>query len=908
MERWMKSARANAAGLILLAIAAGSCVDSTAPTALTAPTNVTVTMVAPRSAKITWTPAAAPEVYYVETYFIYRDGVKIGESVTTSFTDNGLTEGATYKYRVAAFGIGLASEQSAESSTSVITVPDVTAPAVTSTNPANGGTGVALASTVSATFSEAIDPSTLNATTFILRTSGGAALPGIVSYNATTRVALLTPSAALPNASSLTATITTGVKDLAGNRLATDFLFSFSTRDEVPPTVVSISPANGATGVLANAPLTVTFNEPMDAASINATSIVLKLTSSGASVPGNVTYNTGTFTATFTPAAALAFGTSYTLTATTATKDAGGNALGANAFSTFTTTGAPDTTPPTVVAVSPANGASNVSVNTPVTVTFSEAMDASTLTGSISLTVASNSSPVSASVSYNTATNTATLTPSAALAFATAYTITVSTTAKDPSGNSLASTVTAGFSTTSAPDITPPSVVSVSPPNLTSGVSAATIVAIVFSEAMNPSSINTSTIVLSVTGTSSTVTGTVSYNSATNTATFTPASALAFSTSYTITVSGVTDLSGNGLSSPFSSIFATGAAPDVTPPTVSSTNPTNFASGVARTVAPTVTFSEAMNASTINGSTITLSTSGAPVAGAVTYDATSRTATFTPSSPLSFSTSYALTVTTGVQDVAGNPMAAQFSSSFTVMANPDTTRPTVISSTRIGAAGPPLENRSMASITFSEPMNAATINTSTVTMKSDLNNSPVSGTVTYDSNTNTAFFLASSPLTYSDQPGGTSYTLSVSTGAADLAGNTLASPFTQSSTRLGYFQGTNDPTVAQPAQVHIHVTFAQSGSTLGLAVECTRLSGGADCDVLPRNDEAFVIFGPLDDGAAATITGLTGTFTNPGITFTFTLANGKSFTFTGSMTNANSMSGTLTGATLSQPISIVLSR
>jgi hypothetical protein len=245
---------------------------------------------------------------------------------------------------------------------------------------------------------------------------------------------------------------------------------------------------------------------------------------------------------------------------------------------------------------------------------------------------------------------------------------------------------------------------------------------------------------------------------------------------------------------------------------------------------------------------------------------------------------------------------------FTVQPNPDVTRPTVISFARLGAAGPPLENRSITSATFSEPMNSATLNTASVTLRSDMTGSLVAGTVSYDTNTNTVFFTANSPLTYSDQPGGTSYTLGISTAAADLAGNTLAAPYSQSMTRLGYFQGTNDSTAAQPAVVHIHVSFSQNGSTLGRAVECTPLSGGADCDVLARNDAAQNIFGPNDDGAAATITALSGTFTNPGITFTFTLANGKSFTFTGSMTSPNSMTGNITGPGISPPIAIVLSR
>jgi hypothetical protein len=323
-----------------------------------------------------------------------------------------------------------------------------------------------------------------------------------------------------------------------------------------------------------------------------------------------------------------------------------------------------------------------------------------------------------------------------------------------------------------------------------------------------------------------------------------------------------------------------------------------------------VTFSEAMNASTIDASTIllTVTSSGAPVAGTVSYNAGSNTATFTPSAPLSFSTQYTLSATTGVRDLAGNPMASQFNAMFTVQPNPDVTRPTVISSNRLGAAGPPLENRSIASVTFSEPMNPSTINTGTITLVDDRNGASVAGTVSYDSGTNTAFFAASSPAGYVASGTGSTYSLKVSPAVADLAGNTLGSQYVMSASRISYYQGTSEETDNTKAQIHVHITFSQSGQTLGHAAECQPLPG-ADCSLLPRNQPAVDAIGPLDDqGIAATITGISGTVNGSSITYTFTIANGRSFTFTGTLINNNTMSGTLTGATLAGPVSITLAR
>ena len=166
------------------------------------------------------------------------------------------------------------------------------------------------------------------------------------------------------------------------------------------------------------------------------------------------------------------------------------------------------------------------------------------------------------------------------------------------------------------------------------------------------------------------------------------------------------------------------------------------------------------------------------------------------------------------------------------------------------------------------------------------------------------FFTVSSPG---------NYTVTVTTAAADLAGNTLASDFVLVVSRLPYYQGTSSENDGTKAQIHMHVTFSQSGNTLGRSVECQPLPG-ADCALLPRNQAAVDAVGPLDDtaggtiGIAASITALSGTLNGSNITFNFTLANGRTFTFTGTMPDVHTMTGTLSGATLTAPVPITLSR
>ena len=124
----------------------------------------------------------------------------------------------------------------------------------------------------------------------------------------------------------------------------------------------------------------------------------------------------------------------------------GSNGITATAdTSTATATIVLDTTAPTVVSKSPAAGAPGVAVGTTVSVTFSEAMDASTITTS-SFTLDS----VSGSVSYSSGTYTATFTPSDNLTLGTTYTANLSTAITDATGNPLASAYSWSFTTATA--------------------------------------------------------------------------------------------------------------------------------------------------------------------------------------------------------------------------------------------------------------------------------------------------------------------------------------------------------------------------------------------------------------------------------------------------------------------------
>jgi len=108
-------------------------------------------------------------------------------------------------------------------------------PIVTAVTPPAGSTLVCPNTpVVTATFSKAMNPATINTSTFTL-TAGGASVAGAVSYVAATNVATFTPSATLPASTAFTATITTGAADTFGNTLAGNFTWTFTTSAPCPP-------------------------------------------------------------------------------------------------------------------------------------------------------------------------------------------------------------------------------------------------------------------------------------------------------------------------------------------------------------------------------------------------------------------------------------------------------------------------------------------------------------------------------------------------------------------------------------------------------------------------------------------------------------------------------------------------
>lgn len=294
-------------------------------------------------------------------------------------------------------------------------------------------------------------------------------------------------------------------------------------KDETPvvrPEVISTVPLTDAASISISSALTAVFSEEMNPATITSATFVLMKGS--VVVPGTVTYS-GT-TATFTPTAVLAANSLYNATITTAAQNKSGLGLDLPYLWSFTTGAVPDVTSPVVSTTDPATSSTSVAGMKVISTVFSEAMNASTITGS-TFTLAQGSTAVAGAVAYSGMT--ATFTPSARLLPNTLYTATITTGAKDLAGNSLAGNKVWTFTTDVSPTIS-----STSPIGQDVGVSLSKVVTAVFSTPMKQSTINSSTFTVKQGNTA--VAGVVSYTG--TTASFDPTYNLLPGLVYTATI------------------------------------------------------------------------------------------------------------------------------------------------------------------------------------------------------------------------------------------------------------------------------------------------------------------------------------------------------------------------------------
>ncbi len=667
---------------------------------------------------------------------------------------------------------------------------DTTPPTVSSTNPSAGATGVSPGTTVAATFSEAIDPSTVNANTFQLRDSANALVAATVGYDGVSRVATLTPGAVLAYGATYTATVkggANGVKDPAGNALAADFTWSFTTASApaCPCSAWSSTAVPGNPSV-SNDPnaveLGVKFRTSVNgyitgirfykgsnntgthignlwsASGQNlATATFTNETASGwqqvnFASPVPIQANTTYIASYFAPAGGYAADSSYFASSGVDSDpihllkegvDGGNGVYSYGASSGFPSssfqstnywvdvvfaTGAADTTPPTVTGTSPVSGATGVATTSTVTASFSEAIQTATVTTtSFALRDASNNA-VAATVSASG--NTATLTPSTPLSAGATYTAILKSGAsgvKDLAGNALAADVTWSFTTAVAGAPNCGSATSIWPSNPTPSV---------------PADSDTGSVELGVkfrTSVNGYICGLRFYKGSGNTGTH---------------VGTLWTASGQQL-----------ARATFTNETASGWQQVSFATPVA-----------------VTANTLYVASYHAP-AGHYAADGNYFASGVTSGSLYAFGSAESSGNGVYLYGSGGFPVNSFNATNywvdvlFTSNTGPDTTPPTVTQTSPAAGATGVNPTAAVVKATFSEPVDPATINGSTFELR-DSGNNLVAGTVAYNSSALTATLTPSAPLA-----GSALYSVRLKGGALDprikdLAGNALAADFT----------------------------------------------------------------------------------------------------------------------------------
>ena len=508
-------------------------------------------------------------------------------------------------------------------------------PVVTSTVPTNGAFGVPLNQIISVNFNEEMNPKTIDLSSIII-TAGNVVIPGTVTYSGLT--ATFKPSSRLTTNTLYTGRVTTAVKDVAGNALQTDYIWTFTTG--LNPLVVSTDPANGAVDVSPNKVITATFNMSMNPATLNAATFIVK---QGTTViPGTITY-AGTMVS-FTPTTPLDENKIYTGTITKGAENTIGTELASDYVWTFTTG-----IKPIVISTIPANNATGVPLNQAISATFNMPMNALTLIGT-TFTVNQGTNPVLGIISYTGST--VTFTPSVPLAGNTLYTATITTDAKNLAGTPLASNYVWSFTTSAVPFV-----VSTDPANNAIGVALNKVIRATFNMPMNSLTLNATTFTVKQGAT--TVLGVISYSG--STVSFTPATPLLADKIYTATITtGAQNSVGVPLANNYTWNFTTGTIPIVV-----STDPANNATNVPLNKIIRATFNIPMNPATLNATTFTVKQGASTVVGTISY--LGSTVSFTPNSSLEGNKIYTATITTGAQSVAGIPMASNYVWDFTTV-------------------------------------------------------------------------------------------------------------------------------------------------------------------------------------------------------------------------------------------------
>ncbi|WP_016957425.1 Ig-like domain-containing protein [Catenovulum agarivorans] len=372
--------------------------------------------------------------------------------------------------------------------------PDVTPPEVSSVDPADAATDICENSNISVIFNEAILRRSLTDLSIQLIAEDTTVLTGIQSLTTANTELIFNPTNLLADNSSYTIEVS-GVRDEAGNPLAETFTSTFTTGncvDEERPTLIDISPVNGSSNIPVNAVITAILSEPIDPVTVTEDTMYVVDQSSGQRIGGILDIAENNSAISFIPNVPLLVGRRHYVYLTSGIQDTFNNPfVGTSRW--FDTSFDIDGSGPQVVATSMLDEATDIPVNVQPAVRFNEAVNALYLT-QIQL-LNSVGAEVAVSRSLSNDRRRVVLSPVQNLNANESYTLWIDG-VQDLSGNLLANPIEINFMTSDVADTVTGSAIRWSIPNNSRDVARNPLLAVDFSEAIDPSSVNSSSFYL----------------------------------------------------------------------------------------------------------------------------------------------------------------------------------------------------------------------------------------------------------------------------------------------------------------------------------------------------------------------------------------------------------------------------
>ncbi len=344
---------------------------------------------------------------------------------------------------------------------------DPTGPNLVSLNPQNGRTGVARNSVVIAKFDQPILVESVNTSNLYIESTSGIRLDGTFS-NTDDNLFFTFDFFDLLNAGeTYIITVSNRIKSITGVPItsASTSSFEVSTNNEVDlagPVVLDIFPANLQSGVSTAAMIVVTFSEPINLADVSIENFSLRQIESESTsviVSYQVQANAEQDTVILDPLMPLIHSANYEVIVTSGVRDLSNNNSINSVSVTFTVTPQSDLIGPGIDNITPINGASDVQIDTQITILFNEPINAIDATDSSKIHIKTlNGEEVMASYNQEQSGKLIRIIPQESLFRLTQYIVTIGQDVRDLFGNPRTQTTTFSFTTEDFVDSTAPEI------------------------------------------------------------------------------------------------------------------------------------------------------------------------------------------------------------------------------------------------------------------------------------------------------------------------------------------------------------------------------------------------------------------------------------------------------------------